>query len=525
MGLFEHFPYTNFHELNLNWILQRLKELLEKTEKMQQEIDDLQEGETTESTDLPGFSGSIDAGTLSRIYDVVLSYYRHNNDLVYMHKCSALFDYHEGLQSDGHWYGNSPLMYPLPVTYGKCGFDSIPYTDAQGNDREGYAINCTTLAILVMLGIPYEYTTYTSNVQNTLEQVGAAGYAFNMWQELLTFKNADDYYNSQRFYQRMKELGLARKTDNSLRDIKPGNILWVSKSGKESGINHCAICLYVSPLTVQRSSGLPQYLIAEVRNSPYPVTLRWLTADDMLEDGWLFTAQPYYGPMLPETGEVLYKMSTGTNSVQISGLDILNGEILTFDFDYTPATETDYINCYVNGDHAKDPGRLMYITRPQNANAVGQKKHFTIPMPMLSAAGATCDPNITIESITLICHGESSANNASIENLTIYRGMPSDLTERPKILLVTSQSDYEQQVAALIPETNKPAAYDIPIILAPASQITIGGVDWAATQYPGTVHVNNSGTAKRCTVSISGYSNDLKSKWNGSAWTHTASEN
>lgn len=27
MGLFEHFPYTNFHELNLDWILKTVKDL------------------------------------------------------------------------------------------------------------------------------------------------------------------------------------------------------------------------------------------------------------------------------------------------------------------------------------------------------------------------------------------------------------------------------------------------------------------------------------------------------------------
>ena len=27
MGLFENFPYANFHELNLDWILHELKEL------------------------------------------------------------------------------------------------------------------------------------------------------------------------------------------------------------------------------------------------------------------------------------------------------------------------------------------------------------------------------------------------------------------------------------------------------------------------------------------------------------------
>ena len=29
MGLFEQFPYANFHELNLDWILKKIKELNE----------------------------------------------------------------------------------------------------------------------------------------------------------------------------------------------------------------------------------------------------------------------------------------------------------------------------------------------------------------------------------------------------------------------------------------------------------------------------------------------------------------
>ena len=27
MGIFEHFPYTNFHDLNLDWIIQELEKL------------------------------------------------------------------------------------------------------------------------------------------------------------------------------------------------------------------------------------------------------------------------------------------------------------------------------------------------------------------------------------------------------------------------------------------------------------------------------------------------------------------
>lgn len=38
MGLFEQFPYTNFHELNLDWILKKIKELDEKVDNIEDRI-------------------------------------------------------------------------------------------------------------------------------------------------------------------------------------------------------------------------------------------------------------------------------------------------------------------------------------------------------------------------------------------------------------------------------------------------------------------------------------------------------
>lgn len=38
MGLFEQFPYTNFHELNLDWVLSKLKELDEKVNNIEDRI-------------------------------------------------------------------------------------------------------------------------------------------------------------------------------------------------------------------------------------------------------------------------------------------------------------------------------------------------------------------------------------------------------------------------------------------------------------------------------------------------------
>ena len=38
MGLFEHFPYTNFHELNLDWIIKTVKDLDEKVNSIEDRI-------------------------------------------------------------------------------------------------------------------------------------------------------------------------------------------------------------------------------------------------------------------------------------------------------------------------------------------------------------------------------------------------------------------------------------------------------------------------------------------------------
>lgn len=38
MGLFEQFPYTNFHELNLDWIIQTMKALDEKVDSIEDRI-------------------------------------------------------------------------------------------------------------------------------------------------------------------------------------------------------------------------------------------------------------------------------------------------------------------------------------------------------------------------------------------------------------------------------------------------------------------------------------------------------
>ena len=40
MPLFENWPYSNFHELNLDWILQQVKDLTEKVESLDKQLNE-----------------------------------------------------------------------------------------------------------------------------------------------------------------------------------------------------------------------------------------------------------------------------------------------------------------------------------------------------------------------------------------------------------------------------------------------------------------------------------------------------
>lgn len=88
MGVFEHFPYTNFHDLNTDWILKIIKDLDAK-------VDDLEDWKATheaEYAQLKAFMDSINAGNIppafiqsmrnwliDNAYDIIGSYVKFIN--------------------------------------------------------------------------------------------------------------------------------------------------------------------------------------------------------------------------------------------------------------------------------------------------------------------------------------------------------------------------------------------------------------------------------------------------------------
>ena len=43
MGVFEQFPYANFHEINLDWLIKKMKELLDRMQSIEDWKDEYQE--------------------------------------------------------------------------------------------------------------------------------------------------------------------------------------------------------------------------------------------------------------------------------------------------------------------------------------------------------------------------------------------------------------------------------------------------------------------------------------------------
>ena len=67
---FEQFPYTNFHELNLDWIIKKLKELTEENKTLQEAVDELSQNVSAEIA--AQLQQMVDDGTLQQLIDETL---------------------------------------------------------------------------------------------------------------------------------------------------------------------------------------------------------------------------------------------------------------------------------------------------------------------------------------------------------------------------------------------------------------------------------------------------------------------
>ena len=75
MGFFNNFPYTNFHELNSDWIIQNLKDLIDKYPGMIADIQSLVDSLAKRVAELQGDVGDLQLDGLKKNLTAILSEY------------------------------------------------------------------------------------------------------------------------------------------------------------------------------------------------------------------------------------------------------------------------------------------------------------------------------------------------------------------------------------------------------------------------------------------------------------------
>lgn len=97
MGIFEHFPYTNFQDLNLNYLLKMVKELKAAFDKLSGNIPDIENRLKV----LEDFQAAIESGDLSNgMKQAIFTWCEQNYNEVFSKYIRLVYF---GLTDDGHF--------------------------------------------------------------------------------------------------------------------------------------------------------------------------------------------------------------------------------------------------------------------------------------------------------------------------------------------------------------------------------------------------------------------------------------
>lgn len=118
MGLFEHFPYTNFHDLNLDWILKIVKDLYQEVSKQTDWIEEHQK----EYEELKALYDAIVSGNFPpKMYDALHNWVVVNSKSIIGDIIKSVFFVLE----DGYLVAYIPDSWS-DITFGTTGLDDFP---------------------------------------------------------------------------------------------------------------------------------------------------------------------------------------------------------------------------------------------------------------------------------------------------------------------------------------------------------------------------------------------------------------
>lgn len=115
----DKYPYTDFHELNLDWILKHFREFLIELA----ELSDWKEQHEAEYEELKSFQDAILAGNFpDSVKNAFLTWMQKNANAIFAAMAKNVFF---GLTDDGHFVAYIPDSWS-DITFGTSGLDDFP---------------------------------------------------------------------------------------------------------------------------------------------------------------------------------------------------------------------------------------------------------------------------------------------------------------------------------------------------------------------------------------------------------------
>lgn len=118
-GFENKYPYTDFHELNLDWILENVKRIADENGVIREEIIKLQESTKT----LADFYDQIMTGSFPDEFKTALNEWFINNAVDLMGNLVKFVFF--GLTLDGHFVAYIPDSWD-DINFGTSGYDDFP---------------------------------------------------------------------------------------------------------------------------------------------------------------------------------------------------------------------------------------------------------------------------------------------------------------------------------------------------------------------------------------------------------------
>ena len=396
-------------------------------------------------------NSTITHGTLQALNEVVSSYIRQNENIVYAHKHDR-----GGLpEDDTKTYGNSAMVYndkPERVT-------SVQY------GRTGWACNCTTFVLLCLMGVPFEYSAYVEeNLLNgkSYNHLGKAGYCFNIYGEEITEENFEDWYNTRRMYDRFKELNCAEPITSDYSNVNVGDVVWFSPDAKMSDteqkkideIGHVGIVMSVLNRFKDGDSSAPVLVIAECTSATYTIKCKAYSSSSLITKGVYLVGKPVYQNVIERETEILMAYDSGGSKRLIEKqFDLYNQEMVTLECDFKPTAMNQYIRLWGNGEVMLSENRHQELTQPVNSTELNRTKHLVLSFPFVLANQTNNGKPVQITSIELNCENSDTDN---LTNVKLYKGFKGP--GKTHVVRASSLSELKTNLLALLP-TNSNKAY------------------------------------------------------------------